>query len=232
MKCPLRSWRIASWLEASRRQRQTTALWATWTQAEPVSRLREEIIFLYSALWAIFSHCLVWGSSNTQKTPTNVRELSRGHWHDGAEAGGDELVQVQAGTALEGHNSTSSAYGDVTEKSRDGAFTAVQDRKGKNNRQKLKQEKFSLDTRQNFFPKRTVRQWHRLLRDTLKFQAPNKWSLEKPDLKADPVVGRRLGRDTLRSLPAFDSLLPLQSLSWCDPKYPALHPNTLSTIVP
>lgn len=47
--------------------------------------------------------------------------------------------------------------------------------------------------RQNFFPKRTVRQWHRLLRDTLRFQAPTKRSLEKPDLKADPVMGRRLG---------------------------------------
>lgn len=110
-------------------------------RAEPVSRLREEIIFLYSALWAIFSHCLVWGPSNTQKTPTNVRQLSRGHWHDGAEAGGDKFVQLQAGTALDGHNSTSSAYGDVTEKSRDGVFTAVQDKKGKNNRQKLKQER-------------------------------------------------------------------------------------------
>lgn len=119
-------------------QRQTTALWAAQTQAEPVSRLREEIIFLYSALWAIFRHCLVWGPSNTQKTPTNLRELSRGHWHDGGEAGGDGLVQLQAGTALEGHNNTSSACGDVIEKSRDGVFTAVQDRKGKNNKQKLK----------------------------------------------------------------------------------------------
>lgn len=189
MKCPLRSWRIASWLEASRRQRQTAALWATWTRAEPISRLREEIIFLYSALWAIFSQCLVCGPSNIQKTSTNIRELSRGHWHDGSEAGGDELVQLQAGTALERHYSTSSAYEDVTEKSRDGVFTAAQDRKGKTNRHKLKQERFSLDTRQFFFPKRTVRQWHSLLRHTWLFQAPNKWSPEKPDLKA---VGRRL----------------------------------------
>lgn len=37
---------------------------------------------------------------------------------DRGEAGGDELVQLQAGTALKGHNSTSSAYRDITEKSR------------------------------------------------------------------------------------------------------------------
>lgn len=236
MKCPLRSWRIASWLEASRRQRQTAALWATWTQAEPISRLREEIIFLYSALWAIFSQCLVCGPSNIQKTSTNIRELSRGHWHDGSEAGGDELVQLQAGTALERHYSTSSAYEDVTEKSRDGVFTAAQDRKGKTNRHKLKQERFSLDTRQFFFPRGqsgngtacsdTLGCFKPQTNEALRSLTSKLWAGGWP-----PVVGRRLGqRYSEAAFSLWFSASP-ESLSQGDLKYRALYPNIPSTVV-
>lgn len=49
---------------------------------------------------------------------------------------------------------------------------SLQDSKGKNNREKLAQERFSLDTSNFFFPRRTVRQRHMLLRDTSSFQVP------------------------------------------------------------
>lgn len=49
---------------------------------------------------------------------------------------------------------------------------SLQDSKGKNNREKLAQERFSLHTSNFFFPRRTVRQRHMLLRDTLSFQVP------------------------------------------------------------
>jgi len=71
------------------------------------------------------------------------------------------LVQPGAKTALGTPNSSPSAYGKVLEE-REMGFHNHAGREGEKQKGEAESERFSLDTRRNYFPMRTVRQMCRL----------------------------------------------------------------------